>query len=129
MDVVLLAIVWRAVRRMGGSQAAWWAAAAYWINPAAILTSALGYIDVWFAVPAVASLVAASFGRPLVAGALFAGGVLTKQPALFLAPGGILALWDAGDPRGARAGLSAALAAAAVVIVLGVAPIVLARTL
>lgn len=129
MDVVLLAIVWRAVRRMGGSQAAWWAAAAYWINPAAILTSALGYIDVWFAVPAVASLVAASFGRPLVAGALFAGAVLTKQQAIFLAPVVIVALWNAGDPRDARARLSSALATATLVIVLVVAPIVLAGTM
>lgn len=99
IDVVLAAVVWFAVRRVGGSRAAWWGAAAFWANPAAILMSSLGYIDVWFAAPAVASLVCASFGWPIGAGVLLAVAALTKQQAIFIAPVVALALWNGGDPR------------------------------
>lgn len=127
-DVMLLAVVWFSVRRVGGSRAAWWAAAAYWANPAAILTSSLGYIDVWFTVPAVASLVVASFGWPIEAGVMVALGALTKQQAIFVAPVVALALWNAGEPRTARTRLVIATAASVVVTVVVLSPIVVAGT-
>jgi hypothetical protein len=86
------AIAWLlfwAVRRVlpDSPAAARFAALAFWLNPAAYLTSpVLGYIDALFALPALGSLVAASYGHPALAGGLLALAVLTKPQAVLLAP-------------------------------------------
>jgi hypothetical protein len=78
-----------AVRRVlpGRPAAARFAALAFWLNPAAVLTTpVLGYVDALFALPALGSLVAASSGHPALAGALIALAILTKPQAVLIAP-------------------------------------------
>ena len=93
-----IAIVWilvLAVRRFrpGAPEQAWYAGLAYWLNPAALLTSAvLGYVDALFALPAIGALVAAAAGRGALAGGLLALAVLTKPQAVLVAPVVALAL-------------------------------------
>jgi len=41
------------VRRAAGLRRALWAGAAYWLNPAVLMTTTLGYVDVAVAIPAV----------------------------------------------------------------------------
>ena len=82
-------LLFLAVRRVLPTQpaAARFAALAFWLNPAAVLTTpVLGYVDALFALPALASLVAASNGHPALAGGLLAVAVLTKQQAVLVAP-------------------------------------------
>jgi hypothetical protein len=120
-EVGLLLVMFRAVRFQAGARAARWAVLAYWLNPAAILDGAvLGYLDPLFVLPAVGSLVAATFSAPLVAGSLAAAAFLTKPQALVLAPALALALF-ASEPRHrlvqtAGRGLAGASMAAAVIV-------------
>lgn len=128
LDAALTALVFAVVHRLGGRRAAWWAASMYWLNPAVLMTTTLGYVDVFFALPAVGAVIAASSGRPWVAGALFTAAVMTKPQGLFVAPAIALALWNAGDLSAARRRLAAATTASALVAALLTAPIVVAGT-
>ena len=92
----LAVLIWWIVARRYGSNAARWAAAAFWVNPAMILAgSALGYLDSLMAWPALGALAAAASGLPVVAGALMAVACLTKAQAVFVVPAAALALWNA----------------------------------
>jgi hypothetical protein len=127
LDAVLAGLIFLVVRRAAGSRAASWAAAAYWLNPAVLMITALGYIDVCFAIPAVAAVVAASRGRAWSSGALFAAALLTKPQGIFVAPVVVLALWNSGS-EAPRRRVSTALAASMIVTAVVVAPMVAAGT-
>ena len=99
-DAAMALLIFGTVRKFNGGRAAWWSAATYSISPAVLLATILGYIDVFFAVPAVGAVVAASSGRPIVAGALFGAALMTKPQALLVGPAVALALWNAGDADG-----------------------------
>ncbi len=103
LDGLLTALVFLVVRRSAGTPRAWWAAMAYWANPAVLMITTLGYVDVFLAIPAVGAVIAASNGRPWLTGALFTAAVLTKPQGLFVAPIAALALWNA---RGAGTGVA-----------------------
>ena len=93
------------VRARLGVDAARLTAAAYWLNPAALFdASILGYLDAQYLLPAIAAIVAASAGWPLLAGALISAVILTKAQGVFIAPAVALALWtiDAPDKRVGR---------------------------
>jgi hypothetical protein len=112
-DVGTVWLVFWLVRRRIGTQAAQWAAIAYWLNPAVLLDgSILGYLDPLYVLPAMGSLVAATMGYAAVAGGLFAAAFLTKAQAIFMAPAVALAIWNTGtQPTSSRQMLSAAVAA------------------
>jgi hypothetical protein len=128
LDAALTALIFAIVRRAGSARAAWWAAAAYWLNPAVLMMTTLGYIDVALAIPAVGALVAASSGRPWLTGALLAAAVLTKPQGLFIAPAAALALWNAGDAHARMGRLVTAAASSAVAAAIVIAPNVAAGT-
>jgi hypothetical protein len=92
------------------------------------MITALGFIDVFMAIPAVGALVAASYGRPWLSGALFTAAVMTKPQGLFVAPAIALALWNAGHGRERGARLATAAAASAITAAVLVAPLVVAGT-
>jgi hypothetical protein len=100
LDALLSTLIFVVVRRGGGSGRAWSAAMTYWANPAVLMTTTLGYIDVFLAIPAVSAVAAASAGRPWLAGALFTAAVVTKPQGLFVGPVVALALWNAGPAEG-----------------------------
>jgi hypothetical protein len=110
-------------RRFGDG--AVWTAIAFWVNPAIILNGAvLGYLDAQMAVPAALALLAASAGRPGIAGALAAAAVLTKAQAVFVLP--FVAIVAAGGPGGWRGRpFGRMIAGGAIVSVALVLPIVL----
>jgi hypothetical protein len=127
LDGVLAALIWLAVQRVGGAARGWWAAMAYWLNPAALLMTTLGFIDVLLAIPVLGAVVAASHGRPWLSGALFAAAVMTKPQGVLVAPAVALALWH--DDRGHRGRrLAAAAAAAAITAAAITAPLIAAGT-
>src|SRR5471030_1693862 len=126
LDAAIAALIFFVVRRVAGSRAAWWGAAVYWLNPAVLMIAALGYFDPFLALPAVGALVAASFGRPWLAGALLSAAVLTKPQGVLIAPAVALALWNAGG--GAFDRLLRAVAAGAITAAVIVAPLVAAGT-
>jgi hypothetical protein len=126
-DAVMALLIFGTVRKFGAARAAW-SAAAYWISPAALLCTTLGYIDVFAAVPAVGAVVAAASGRPVVAGALFAAAAMTKPQALFAGPAVALALWNVGDGGQARRRLLASTKSAAIFSIVITLPIVFAGT-
>ena len=128
LDAALAALIFLIVRRAAGSRTACWAAVAYWLNPAVLMTTALGYIDVCFAIPAVAAVVAASHGRARWSGALCAAALLTKPQGIFVAPVVWLALWNSGGGETARARVSSAIAASAIVAAVVISPMVAAGT-
>ena len=128
LDAVLAVLLFLVVQPVAGSRVASWAALGYWINPAVLMIATLGDIDVFFAIPAVGAVVAASYGRSWLAGALFAAGVLTKPQGIFVAPVVWLALANAGSVSTWRARVGAAGAASAGVAALLVAPIFAAGT-
>jgi hypothetical protein len=110
--------------RPGQPRLARFAALAYWLNPAVLLTSSvLGYVDALFALPALGALVAAAAGLAGLSGLLLALAVLTKPQAVFVVPAMALALLGRSSTRsllpGLKAcGLAAAGAAAASAVVL-----------
>jgi hypothetical protein len=128
LDGVLAALIFLVVQRAAGTPRAWWAALAYWLNPAVLMITALGFFDVFVAIPAVGAVVAASYGRPWLTGALFTAAVMTKPQGLLVAPAIALALWnaDGGRARGQR--LATAAAASAVAAAALAAPLVAAGT-
>ena len=117
----LVLLLFGLVRCYAGVSAARLAAAAYWLNPAALFdASILGYLDAQYVLPAVAALAAAVSGWPAIAGALIAASILTKAQGVFIAPAVALALWTTGarDTRIKRllSAAGGALAAAFVVV-------------
>ena len=128
LDGVLAALLFVAVRGAAGGAPAWWAALAYWLNPAAVLITTLGFVDVLVAIPAAGAVIAASSGRPWLSGALLAAAVMTKPQGLFVAPAVALALWNAGGGRARGERIAAAAAAAAMTAGVIVAPLVAAGT-
>ncbi|MGH9143167.1 MAG: hypothetical protein ACRD2I_18700, partial [Vicinamibacterales bacterium] len=126
-EIGLTVLLFGVVRAHAGVTAAHLAAAAYWLNPAALFdASILGYLDAQFVLPAVAALVAAAAGWPALAGALIAASILTKAQGVFIAPGVALAIWAIGDPQRRTSRLLAALAGGAAVGALSVAPVIAA---
>ena len=128
LDGALAALLFAAVRRVAGPARAWFAAIAYWMNPAVLLTTTLGFVDVLMAIPAVGAVLAASAGREWMAGALLAAAVMTKPQGLFVAPVVALALWNAGkrDDGGGAKRLGGAIAAGALTAAIIAAPVVVA---
>jgi hypothetical protein len=128
LDGVMAALLFAAVRRIAGAERGWWAAIGYWLNPAVVLATTLGFVDVLAAIPAVGALIAASAGREWIAGALLAAAVLTKPQGVFVAPVVALALWNAGlpgDGAGAKR-LRGAIAAGALTTAIITAPVIAA---
>ena len=100
MEFGLLWLIFVAVRRTAGINAARWAAAAYWLNPSMILAgSMLGYLDPLYMLPAAGAIVAAGVGWPFASGALVAAATLTKPQGVVLIPAAMLALLAAGSSR------------------------------
>ena len=128
LDGVLAILLFLVVQRAAGTSSAWWAAMAYWLNPAVLMITTLGYVDVLLAIPAVGAVIAASYGRPWLSGALFTAAVMTKPQGVLVGPAIALALWNAGVRRDASARLRAALTASAAAAALLVAPLVAAGT-
>jgi hypothetical protein len=126
MDAALTALLFLAVRRAASAARAWWAAMAYWVNPAVLMATTLGYVDVMLAIPAVGAVIAASYGRAWMTGVLFAAAVTTKPQGLFVGPVAALALWNAGTGGSGAKRLGEAIAAAAVTGALIAAPVVAA---
>ena len=124
-EIGLALLLFATVRRPLGIAAARLTAAAYWLNPAALIdASILGYLDVQYVLPAVAALVAAAHGWPAFAGALIAAAVLTKAQGLFIAPAVALAIWSSGTPEGRVARVLSAAGGALAAGVAIVAPVV-----
>jgi hypothetical protein len=126
-EVGLIVLLFGLVRKNAGVGAARLAAAAYWLNPAALFdASILGYLDAPYVLPAMAALAAAVAGWPAIAGALIAASVLTKAQGVFIAPAVALALWTSGarDMRIKRLLSAAGGAGAAAVLIL--APVIAA---
>ncbi|MFI5179168.1 MAG: hypothetical protein ACHQO8_11415 [Vicinamibacterales bacterium] len=122
--ILLLGIALRAVH---GGAVAWWAVAAYWLNPAAIADASIGgYLDPLYVLPAVAALVAAASGRSTLAGGLVAASALTKPLGVLVGPAVLIVVWHAGEPRAALRRLRNAVVGGSVVCALLVAPFVAA---
>ena len=128
LDAALTALIFFAVRRAGGTARAWWAAMAYWLSPAVLMITTLGYVDVFMAIPAVGGLIAAWAGRSWLTGALVAAAIMTKPQAALIAPAAALALWNAGGAAG-RTRLREAVTGGAITCGIIVAPLVAAGTL
>jgi hypothetical protein len=102
-EIALSWLLYAAIARRYGPSAGVWAAAAYWCNPAVVLSGAvLGYLDASMTLPAVAAVAAAAFGAPLLAGGLLAISILTKLQAIFILPVIPLVLWNTDRTRGAK---------------------------
>jgi hypothetical protein len=98
----------------------------YWILPVSWISSAvLGYHDAFYAPLAAASVIAASRGRPALAGSLFALAFWTKPLALILAPAVGASVWRY-RPRTRYLGLAISAGAAVTLIVL--LPFIFAHT-
>ena len=98
-EIGLAILLFFVVRAPLGVAAARVAAAAYWLNPAALFDAGiLGYLDAQYVLPAMAAVAAAAYGWPLPAGALIAASMLTKAQGLFIAPAVALAIWTTGAP-------------------------------
>jgi hypothetical protein len=126
-EIGLGILLFALVRAYLGVAAARLAAAAYWLNPAALFdASILGYLDPQYVLPAIAALAAAALGWPLLAGALIAASMLTKAQGLFIAPAVALAIWASGAPETRMARLLRAAGGGVAVGIAAVAPVVAA---
>ncbi len=126
-EIGLTLLLFALVRARLGLSAARLAAAAYWLNPAALFdASILGYLDTQYILPAIAALAAAAAGWPAAAGALIAAAILTKAQGLFIAPAVALAIWTTGAPEQRPARLLTAVAGGLALTIAIVAPVVAA---
>jgi hypothetical protein len=126
-DIGLAMLLFLVVRARLGIATAQLAFAAYWLNPAVLIdASILGYLDTMYVLPAVGAVIAASSGWPALAGALIAAAVLTKAQGVFIAPAVALAIWIDAAPRQRITSLLKAGAAALIVAVAIVAPVIAA---
>ena len=126
-EVGLALLLFAFVRAHLGVAAARLTTAAYWLNPAALFdVSILGYLDAQYVLPAVAALVAAALGWPLLAGALIAASTLTKAQGLFIAPAVALAIWTTAAPGTRIVRLLAAAGGGLAVAIAVIAPVVAA---
>jgi hypothetical protein len=129
-DALMMLLLWRGLRPLVGESPARWAALAYWLNPAVILDGAmLGYLDPLFILPACASLVAAAYRWPALAGALAAAACLTKPQAIIVAPALVFAIWNVGDRVTSVSRIVRAAAGAVVALAIGIFPVVRAGAL
>ena len=94
-DAALTTLIYRTLRRRAGQRAAQVGAVMYWINPAVLYTTSLGYLDALVALPAAAAGLPTG-GYAAVAGALVAAAAMTKPQGIFIVPVVALALWNAG---------------------------------
>ena len=95
-EMTLTWLLWTFVSRRYGEDKGRWAAAAFWANPATILSgSVLGYLDPLAALPAVGALIAACLEAPILAGVLLALACLTKLQAVLMIPIVLLTMWNA----------------------------------
>ena len=116
-----------ALRRSAGDDTARWAVVVYWLNPAAIINASFGgYLDPMFVLPAVAALMAATTGRPMLAGGLIAASILTKPQGIFIVPAVMLALWNATESGARRWRIVAGAAGALLVSGAVIAPYMMA---
>ncbi len=119
-EIVLTWLLWIVASRRYGREAGRWAATAFWMNPATILSGAvLGYLDPLAALPAFGALAAACAGAPVIAGLLVALACLTKLQAVFMLPVVVLAMWNAAAserPVKITSGIVAAIAVAFIVL-------------
>ena len=124
-EILFVAMVLTVGRRLFDRRTAQWTAIAFWINPAIWFTGAgLGYVDAQGAVPAAAALLAATMGRPAVAGTLVAIAAGTKPQTVFLVP--IVAALLSGSPGQRRwRSLGVAAVSAAVTTAIVIAPFML----
>jgi hypothetical protein len=123
-EIGLTLLLFALVRARLGVAAARLTAAAYWINPAALVdASILGYLDAQYVLPAIAALAAAVAGWPLAAGALIAASILTKAQGLFIAPAVAAAIWMTSATEQRMARLLAATAGGLAVTIAVVAPV------
>ena len=98
LDVCTCVFVWALARRFAGEAFAGAAAVGYWLNPATLMDGAvLGYLDPWMTAPALAALLAADAGLPLLCGAAVATAILVKAQAVFVVPVAALLLWHAAE--------------------------------
>ena len=126
-EAALCLLLFVALRRGAGEEAASWAVVVYWLNPAAIINASFGgYLDPLFVLPAAGALVAATAGRPMLAGGLIAASVFTKPQGIFIVPAVMLALWNAAEPFARRRRVAAGAAGAILVSGAVVAPYVMA---
>ena len=126
-EIAIALLLFAVARRHLGIAAARVTVLAYWLNPAALFdASILGYLDVPYLLPAIAAIVAAAGGWPLLAGALITAAILTKAQGIFIAPAVALAIWNAGAPQRRVARLLTASAAALATAAVIVAPVIAA---
>ena len=100
-NIAIAALLAWAARRFGaGSDAARWAALAWWLNPAVILNGeVLGYLDPLMILPGLAGLILIHVGAVESAGLALALAVLTKPQGILLMPACALAAWHVGGLR------------------------------
>ncbi|HEY3885207.1 MAG TPA: hypothetical protein VGL62_08375, partial [Vicinamibacterales bacterium] len=78
-DVFTCLCLFALVRWRHGDDSARLAALFYWLNPGVILDgAALGYLDPWSAAPAIAAILAADAGAPILCGAAMAVALAMK---------------------------------------------------
>ena len=128
-DAAMTLLLYRTLRRTAGRREAQFGAAMYWLNPAVLYATSLGYVDALVALPAAAAVIAASSAHAAAAGALIAAAVMTKPQGIFIAPSVALALWNGGARLEAAARERTAVLAAAAIGIALVAPMVAAGTL
>jgi len=128
-DAAMTLLLYGTLRRIAGRREAQFGAGLYWLNPAVLYATSLGYVDALVALPAAAAVIAASGAQPAAAGALLAAAVMTKPQGIFIAPVVALALWNAGARGDAAARERTAVFAAAAIGIALAAPMVAAGTL
>jgi hypothetical protein len=128
-DAAVTMLLYRTLRRTAGRREAQFGAATYWLNPAVLYATSLGYVDALVALPAAAAVIAASGAHAAAAGALVAAAVMTKPQGIFIVPVVALALWNGGARVEAAARERTAMFAAAATGIVLVAPMIAAGTL
>jgi hypothetical protein len=128
-DAAVTMLLYRTLRRTAGPHEAQFGAATYWLNPAVLYATSLGYVDALVALPAAAAVIAASGAHAAAAGALVAAAVMTKPQGIFIVPVVALALWNGGARVEAAARERTAMFAAAATGIVLVAPMIAAGTL
>src|SRR4051812_36603712 len=127
-DAAVTMLLYRTLRPTAGRREAQFGAATYWLNPAVLYATSLGYVDALVALPAAAAVIAASGAHAAAAGALVAAAVMTKPQGIFIVPVVALALWNGGARGEAAARERTAMFAAAATGIVLVAPMIAAGT-
>src|SRR4051812_38945220 len=85
-DAAVTMLLYRTLRPTAGRREAQFGAATYWLNPAVLYATSLGYVDALVALPAAAAVIAASGAHAAAAGGLRAPAGRAKNPGDFLFP-------------------------------------------